>query len=84
MVMILFESPAVWNLHIISLLWVRGEQNRRGGGGGGSLLVKAAEQKGKAINSGLVCVCVKMPRKSVFTLIIHKGQKTPVTFNHIQ
>lgn len=34
----------------------RAEQ--KGGGGGGSLLVKAAEQKGKAINSGLVCVCM--------------------------
>lgn len=65
MVMISFESPALWSLHIIRLLWgwTRGEERRakRGGEGGckmgGSLPVKAAEQKEKT-NSSLFSVAV--------------------------
>lgn len=63
MVMISFESPALWSLHIIRLLWgwTRGEQRGEGGGGGGVCVcvlmpVKAAEQKEKAMNSSPVCV----------------------------
>lgn len=52
--MISFESPALWSLHIIWLLWgwTRGERSREGRGRvGWSLPVKAAEQKEKTINS---------------------------------
>ncbi len=69
MVMISFESLALWSLHIIRLLWgwTRGEQSIEGRvgeegelgvGGGGRCTVKAAEQKEKTINSSLVCLCV--------------------------
>lgn len=63
MVMISFESLALWSLHIVRLLWgwTRGEQSIDGregeeGEGGWSLTVKAAEQKEKMINSSPVCV----------------------------
>lgn len=55
MVMISFESPALWSLHIIRLLWgwKREEQSTVKEGKEGSLAVKAAEQKEKTIISAL-------------------------------
>lgn len=55
MIMILFQSPACWNLPVVVAL-VSERRRRMGWDGGGALLVKAAEQKGKTMNSRRVRV----------------------------
>lgn len=58
MIMILFQSPACWNLPVVVALVSKRKRRRRRrmGWDGGGLLVKAAEQKGKAMNSRRVRV----------------------------
>lgn len=74
MIMILFQSPARWNLHVVAALV--GELGEGSGWEGGWVvgrLVKAAEQIGKAINSG--CVCVQMNGEAVCKVLIHAPTK---------
>lgn len=47
MIMILFQSPACWNLPVVVALVSERRRGRMGWDEGGSLLVKAAEQSRK-------------------------------------
>ena len=66
MIMILFQSPARWNLHVFTALvgeWIVSEWVDK------RALVKGAEQKEEAIKK-CVCVYVWMKREAVCKVLI--------------